>query len=80
METMLNPAASLREAMRTGSKYYLAQNPCILAGHIPQVYYRTSRGCVACALERRFEDPKPTVAEVEIKPDPAKVALNAAGW
>ncbi len=78
METMLNPASNLREAMRTGSKYYLAQYPCILKGHIPQVYYRTSRACVACALERSHEHPKPKLAEATI--DPARDVLRAAGW
>ncbi len=80
MTTMLKPAATKAEAERTGNRYYLAINPCIKAGHIPAVYYRTSRGCVACALERRFKEPRPIVAEVETIKDPARDVLRAAGW
>ena len=80
METMLNPAPNVKEAERTQSRYYLAINPCIKAGHIPAVYYRTSRGCVQCALVRRFEDDQPTVAEVAAIKDPARDVLRAAGW
>jgi hypothetical protein len=80
MITMLNPAPNLAEAERTQSRYYLAINPCIKKGHIPAVYYTTSRACVACSLQRSHEHPKPKQAEVAEINDPARDVLRAAGW
>ena len=80
MITILNPSPNVKEAERTHNRYYLAINPCIKAGHIPAVYYRSSRACVACSLERKQEHPRPTVAEVAAIKDPARDVLRAAGW